>query len=137
MLLPAVVVIAIVLLWLVWRRPRPDAFAEDVSRTDAAWRGADVPDGVVYTKLAFEAAAACKEKYGEMRCNNANRIVAGEFVRNYLREHYPDLRVVDRVMHSTFAVELALLPTPFAAQAAGFSDSPGVKDRRGTASLPR
>ncbi len=131
-----VITVLLVILWWKWPRGRC-IFAEDVHRADAAWTGGDVKDGVVYTKLAFEAAAACKDKYGEMRYNNANRIVAGEYVRTYLRETYPDLRVVDRVMHSTYAVELALLPTPFAAQASGFSSSSAVKARRGGSGAPR
>lgn len=86
--------------------------------------------------MAFAAAAACKEKYGELRCNNANRIVVGEFVRSFLRDNYPDLRVVDRVKHATYAIELALIPTEFAAAARDFSnDSLIQKLRSGSAAV--
>lgn len=91
----------------------------------------------VCTRLAFEAAMACKEKYGELRYNNANRLVAGDFVRDYLRKQYPDLRVVDRVMHASYAVELALTPTRFALAAQRYSQNPCVVSRRAGVAPPK
>ncbi|APG76616.1 hypothetical protein 1 [Wenzhou tombus-like virus 3] len=111
-------------------RSRESVYREDVDRFDRACEGGEIPDGRVFTRLAFEAACACKEKYGEMRYNNANRIVVGEFVREYLRKTYPDLRVVDRIKHATYAVELALLPMKSAVVAQEFAADVEVVGRR-------
>jgi hypothetical protein len=127
------IALCVALLALIFRlvcRSRESVYKEDVDRFDEACEGGEVPDGRIYTRLAFEAACACKEKYGEMRYNNANRIVAGEFVREYLRKNYPDLRVVDRIKHATYAVELALLPMKSAVVAQEFACDPEVMGRR-------
>jgi hypothetical protein len=91
----------------------------------------------VCTRLAFEAAMACKEKYGELRYNNANRLVVGDFVREHLRKQYPDLRNLDRVMHASYAVELALTPTRFALAAQRYSQNRCVVERRAGVAPPK
>lgn len=64
-------------------------------------------------------------------------MVVGEFVRNYLRENYPDMRNVDRVKHAAIGVELALVPTVFAVDATGFASDTAVRGRRAMASGPK
>jgi hypothetical protein len=105
------------------RSPQLEAFDDMVE-------GGETEVGMV-TRLAFEAAMAFKERHGECRYNNANRLVCGDFVRTYLREKYPDLRVVDRVKHATYAVELALTPTTFAVASARYARETLVSKRRG------
>jgi len=83
------------------------------------------------------AAIAFKEKFGELRYNNANRCVAGDFVRKWLRDTYPDMRSVDRVRHTEMAVELALLPTEAAVEAAAFAASAAAARRRAAVNCPR
>jgi hypothetical protein len=125
------------LAWLVllWRTRSPES-CPDLRAFDVAGDGAVVEVGVC-TRLAYEAAMACKEKYGDMRYNNANRLVVGDFCRQYLRATYPDLRVVDRVKHATYAVELALTPTLFAVQALRFSREAEVLARRNLVTPPK
>jgi hypothetical protein len=126
---------------LLWRLTRRVEDAVDLNLFDAATEG-DVAlacgqSGRVATRIAFDAAMACKDKYGELRYNNANRLVVGDFVRDHLRREYPDLRVVDRVMHATYAIELALTPTVFAVAAARYSQNRAVVDRRAAVALPK
>nr|WPR18411.1 MAG: RNA-dependent RNA polymerase [Owegonang virus 8] len=80
---------------------------------------------------------ACKEKYGDLRYNNANRLVSGDFCRDYLRKNYPDLRVVDRVKHATYAVELALTPTAYSLACMRYAREESVAARRGAVAPPK
>lgn len=119
--------IAIALLvWWWWPR-KPSLVGE----FDAAVQNGS--GGGVFTDLATEAALAFKEKHGELRYNAANRLLAGEFCRKWLRDEHPDLRRVDAVMHATYAVELALTPLEFSVHASGFAADAGVRSRRGYA----
>lgn len=115
--------------------------SEDLTLFDAATNGdvvmADGQSDRVATRIAFETAMACKDKYGELRYNNANRLVVGDFVRDHLRREYPDLRTVDRVMHAAYAVELAMTPTVFAVAAARYAQNRAVVERRGAVALPK
>jgi hypothetical protein len=109
------------------RRSRPGEFGGTLASLRAAWEGEeDVVEKQLFTRLAFEAACAAKDKFGEMRYTNANRLIVGDYVRAYLRDKYPDLRVVDRIKHATYAVELALIPTHFAVTTARFARDPEV-----------
>jgi hypothetical protein len=134
-----VVVVTLFLVLLVWRwsRREPCDFAGDLRSFDAACVGKETTGGTVFTPLAFEAAMACKDKYGEMKYNNANKVVVGEFVRTWFRENKPDLRVCDRVMHAQYAIELALTPTVFAVQATRYAASSTACGRRGAAAASR
>lgn len=129
----ATCILLLVCLYL-WRISRPcvelDCFDSMVGGNDGEGLG-------VCTRLSFEASMACKEKYGELRYNNANRLVVGDFVREYLRTRYPDLRVVDRVKHASYAVELALVPTRFSLAAQRFSQNPCVVKRRTEVAPPK
>jgi hypothetical protein len=94
--------------------------------------------GIVVTKPAFAAAMAFKERFGETRYNKANRLLAGEFVRDFFRsEEWRDLRVVDRIRHSEIAIELCLIPTNAAVFAAELRASGAVKSRRAAVDLPK
>lgn len=128
----AIILLVVGLFW--WNRRA--ASCAELEGYDAQVAGGVAEVGVV-TRLAVETAMACKEKYGEMRYNNANRLVVGDFCRDYLRTQYPDLRHVDRVMHSGYAVELALTPTLFAVSAARFAREPLVAERRRMVAPPK
>nr|UUW21103.1 MAG: hypothetical protein [Sanya tombus-like virus 6] len=98
-------------------------------------------DGVVgirkLSRAAYLAAIAFKEKYGEMKYTTANRLVAGEFVRCWLRDNYPDMRTCDRVRHATIAVEWCLTPLPAAVEVAEMQQSRSILERRAAVSCPR
>lgn len=89
------------------------------------------------SRPAVKAALAFKEKYGEMRYSQANKLIAGEFVRGYLREHYPDLRVVDRVTLAPYAVEWCLVPLLASCAAAELGRDRALEERRAQVSAPR
>lgn len=117
-----------VALYRLWRK---DGDEPALHAFDGLVDGGTPQEVGVCTALAFEVAMEAKDKFGEMRYNNANRLVVGEFVREYLRTKYPDLRVVDRVKHSTYAVELALTPTQFALACQRYGEHRAVRERRG------
>ncbi len=122
---------------------RPSSWSSVMAWYDAMGSGeqqveAGVPvEGRGWSKLAFSAAMAAKEKFGDMKYTNANRLVVGEFVRKWLRSEHPDLRTVDLVRHATIAIELALLPTQTSVLMAGFSKDVLVRERRATINAAR
>lgn len=83
------------------------------------------------------ASAAAKAHYGEMRYNNANKIIVREYISRWLREEYPDMRHIDMIRHVPMAVEAALLPTQFAVTAQQFSEDAAVVRRRAAVSPPK
>lgn len=89
------------------------------------------------SRLALEMSVAAKAHFGELRYNNANRIVVRDYLYKWVRETKPDLRNIDLVLHMPMAVELALLPSMAAVQAQQFAVDPAVRERRSAVSLPK
>lgn len=80
---------------------------------------------------------AAKAHYGELRCNNANKLIVGEFVRKWFRDNVPDIRNIDIIRHTPMAVELALTPSFAAVEAQDYARSVAVQRRRGAVDLPK
>jgi hypothetical protein len=85
----------------------------------------------------LKAALAFQERYGVMRYTQANRLVAGDFVRGYLRKEWPDMRMYDRVVHAGYAVEWCFVPLMPTIHAAEIGADPAFERRRGLANAPR
>lgn len=88
-------------------------------------------------RWSMDAAIAAKAKFGELKYNNANRIIVDGFVRKWLKEENPDMRTIDIVRFSPIAVELALTPTVPAVMAHGYSLDASVRERRGAISYAK
>lgn len=69
-----------------------------------------------------------KAEFGEMAYNKANRTIASEWVRNYMRAH--DWRTVDIVQQFPMVVELCLTPTVAVETASKFASDLLVRGRR-------
>lgn len=92
-------------------------------------------EGLKSTRAARLAAYAFKAQFGDMKYTKANRIIAGDWIRNHFRDQ--DMRHYDIAMHVPIAVELALLPTVFTVDAANLADDRAVRKRRGAVDLPK
>jgi hypothetical protein len=93
-------------------------------------------EGISTSRLSRVLAYEFKAEFGEMRYNNANRIIAGGWVRQKLSE-MKDLRKVDMVRHAEMAVELCLLPTAHAVRAAELAKTAEVRGRRAAVALAK
>lgn len=89
------------------------------------------------SRVVVEASIASKAHFGELRYNNANKIIVREFIVKWLRLEHPDMRNIDIVRHTPMAVEMALLPTQYAITAQQFSDDASVQRRRAAVSAPK
>jgi len=90
--------------------------------------GYDDP-GRYSTPLQREVAWMFKEKFGEVSNSKANRILAGEFVR----EHFlakTDMRTVDRVRMAPLAIELCVTPVRDAVRAVELGTTDTLAARR-------
>lgn len=139
-LIAAVVLLIVsVGIWWVCCKPRIDPVAESCAAFDAAFSGDDSQlDRVKHvSRPGFAAAMAFKSKHGELRYNNANRMVAGAFVRGYIAEHYHDMRDCDKVRHAMIGEQLALTPTVAAMESTRYAEAPCVRERRAAYTAPR
>lgn len=103
-----------------------DKYAALVSEIDDDPDSSDV--GKVSTRVQRLAAYAFKAAKGERRYTVANRLIAEDWVREYFSEL--GMRPTDQVRHLMATVELCLLPTIYAVQAAEMAESAAVKARR-------
>lgn len=92
---------------------------------------------VLVHRWSHEASIAAKAQFGDLRYNNANRVIVGDFVRKWLRDEYPDIRNVDLVRFVPMAIELALLPSVSSVCAQEFSTDKTVCKRRALVNLPK
>jgi hypothetical protein len=128
-----VVLVGVALGLLIWiTRPRVRWGATVLAELDAG----DDLEGVSTSRLSRVLAYEFKAEFGEMRYNNANRIIAGGWVRQKLSE-MKDLRKVDMVRHAEMAVELCLLPTAHAVRAAELAKMAEVRGRRAAVALAK
>jgi hypothetical protein len=89
----------------------------------------------VTTPYQRQLAYQFKAEFGELRYNKANRIIAGDWCRKAMADN--DVRLTDRVRLLPLAVELCLLPTRHAVQAAELAATYEVRHRRAAADLPK
>nr|UUW21100.1 MAG: hypothetical protein [Sanya tombus-like virus 5] len=128
-----VLVAVATVVWLWWRPRQPGAGRQLVDELDhgpAEW------SDVVSTPYQRELAYRFKAEFGELRYNNANRIIAGEWVRKAMAEN-KDLRLADRVWLAPVTEQLCLLPTRAAVFASALASDPDVIGRRAMHSAPK
>nr|WRQ65621.1 tombus P33-like protein [Tolivirales sp.] len=121
------IVVMMVVIWRVW----PDDVGSMAVSSLDSFTGRGV------TRLQQEVAYEFKAKFGELKYNKANQIIAGEFVRSYWREHNKDMRAHDIAMHYPMAVEMCLLPLQGAVEANKMARRRAVVDRRSAVQLPK
>lgn len=109
-----------------WTTPTADPYGRIVDEID---QGDVEVVKQISTPLQRRIAYAFKEKFGDVRDNKANRVIAGDFVRAYLMG-VTDLRTVDRVRTAPMAIELCLIPIMETVEAAEVRSSVKVKERR-------
>jgi hypothetical protein len=138
--LPVILISAI---WLIvvlgvlrWCRRSSPWAAEVVAEAD---RYVDNPEiePIRVSRCAMEAAIAAKAHFGELKYNNANRVIVREFVAKHFRDTVPDMRAVDIVKHTPMAVQLALVPSQYELQAQLFANDDLVRSRRAAVSPPK
>lgn len=91
----------------------------------------------ITSSLAVAACVEFKEEFGEVSDTKANRLLAHNYVRDWMRKTHPDLRKVDMLLHVPMAVELCLIPTAAAVRAASLQKEGAVKRRKQMLSHPR
>lgn len=133
-LIAACVCLSVTVAWLLLR-PRLQYADVWLAYFDGVWKSNNSLDDfqecqLPFTKLSYEASMAFKAKFGEMAYNKANRMLAGEFARGWLKDNNPDMRNCDIVLHSEYAVELALTPTPVSVEMARLSRASQLRQRR-------
>lgn len=103
-----------------------DKYAALVDEIDDDPDSSDV--GKVSTRVERLAAYAFKAAKGERRYTVANRLIAEDWVRDYFSTL--GMRPTDQVRHLMATVELCLLPTKYAVQAAEMAESAAIRQRR-------
>jgi len=88
-----------------------------------------------FSRAAREVAYQFKAKFGELKYTNANKILAGEFVRNTWAG--TDMRAYDVALHTPMAVEACLTPLVGAVEAATYNRMAAVKARRAAVDSPK
>jgi len=132
----ALILVAIGCLVLALRRRSPGWADQVVNVFDVTARGGDGGASPHVSKIAIEAAIAAKVRFGELRYNNANRVIVSEFVREHIMA-LPDIRKSDVLFHAPMATELALLPTEASLLAQRFAEDALVRGRRAAVALPK
>lgn len=134
--------ILVSLLWLAvfgvawwWFRPQVSEAHQVVDELDGFVAHDVAPRRVA--KPVMEAVIEAKAHFGELRANNANRIIVGEFIRKWFATECPDMRKVDIVKHYPLAVELALTPLESTVAAQQYSNDGFVQRRRAAVNLPK
>lgn len=87
------------------------------------------------TRIQIKAAYKFKAEKGERKYNNANRLIAEAWVRDYFASL--GMRDIDVVRHMNATVELCLLPSAFAVEARNMANSAAFVSRRAAVELPR
>lgn len=87
------------------------------------------------TRIQIKAAYKFKAEKGERKYNNANRLIAEAWVRDYFASL--GMRDIDVVRHMSATVELCLLPSAFAVEARNMANSAAFVSRRAAVELPR
>jgi len=115
-----------------WVSRKPTVGALVVAELDA---GPEAGPEVVSTRVARQVAYEFKAEFGELRYNNANRCIAGDWVRKRFRAM--DMRYVDIVRHMDVCVELCLTPTVHSVGASELARTPEVRARRALVAPPK
>jgi hypothetical protein len=87
------------------------------------------------TRIQIKASYKFKAEKGERKYNNANRLIAEAWVRDYFTSL--GMRDIDIVRHMSATVELCLLPSQFAVEASEMANSAAFRARRAAVELPR
>lgn len=91
--------------------------------------------GKVTTRVQRMAAYAFKAAKGERSYTVANRLIAEDWVREYFSDL--GMRPFDQVKHLSATVELCLIPTRFAVEAAEMAESAAIQTRRARVRLAK
>jgi len=87
------------------------------------------------TAVERRVAYAFKAKFGELRYNKANQIIANDWVLEEFKTM--SMRNVDIIRHLSMTVQLCLMPTKHAVVAARVASMAAVKERRSAVDAPR
>jgi hypothetical protein len=114
--------------WL-WPAKKVDPFLVDLDSLD------EDSIGFVTTRVQRKLAYAFQAKFGELRYNKANRIIAGDWVRAEMAAM--EMRNVDIVRHMAVTIELCLTPSSSAVVAAQIAQRRAVRERRAAIDSPK
>jgi hypothetical protein len=133
----AVVVLALVygtirlLIRVFFRGVIVDPILADLDSFDEETISARFATTPIQRKLAYQFQA----KYGVMRYNKANRILASEWVRAEMASM--SMRSIDIVRHMDLTIELCLTPTSSAVHAQELASSRAIRERRAAFDSPK
>lgn len=109
---------------------------ERVKKVLSACLQSQVPVENVTTPLARKLAWEYKSLFGERKYTDANRIIVREWVCEQFSK-IPDMRTSDKIRQMDITIELCLLPTKFAVEAADLAKSREFRNRRSAVALPK